>query len=209
MRHGGDVVSFGEKILSVLDRGSFTSTYKYAALLGLLDLALEATQRDGAPPTSVTTRQLAERVIELYWPHTREFPALSRVLHQNLPQKGKSGTPEIVRRIEELRAGDASLSTPHRARTAAPQAWAKLAREVEWKLVDMPLPRLQRVGDAPLPFLYAIRWDDRIRKSGFNSREFDNSIRFLPGAAESLVRLSGLLRPLHLDLQPFSPPPDV
>ncbi len=78
MRDAGDAVAFGEKILSVLDRGSFTSTYKYAVLLGLLDLALEATRRDGAPPTSVTTAQLASRVIELYWPHVREFPALAR-----------------------------------------------------------------------------------------------------------------------------------
>ena len=157
VRREDDIVSFGEKILSVLDRGSFTSTYKYAVLLGLLDLALEATRRDGAPPTSVTTPQLASRVIELYWPHVREFPALARVLQQNLPQRGKRGTPEIVRRIEEFRASHPALGTPHRARTAAPAAWARLARAVEWKLVEMPLPRLQRVGDAPLPFLYAIR----------------------------------------------------
>lgn len=196
MHYANDAVAFGEKVLSVLDRGSFTSTYKYAVLLGLLDLALEATERDGAPPTSVTTPQLADRVIELYWPHVREFPATSRVLQQNLPQRGTRGTPEIVRRVAEFRAAHPAPGTPHRARTAAPAAWARLAREVEWKLVEMPLPRLQRVGDAPLPFLYAIGWDERVRKGEFKGPDFDNSIRFLPGAAEQLVRLSGLLRPL-------------
>lgn len=192
----GDIVSFGEKILSVLDRGSFTSTYKYAVLLGLLDLALEETQRNGAPPTSVTTHQLAERVIELYWPHTRRFPSIERVLDQNLPQKGKRGCAEIVRLIEEFRAADASRTTLHRARAKASDAWTKLMREVEWKLVEMPLPRLQVVGRAALPFLYAINWDAGVKRSEFNSPDFDNVIRFLLGSAENLVRLAGLLRPL-------------
>lgn len=188
-----DIAAFGENLLAILDRGSFTSTYKYAVLLALLDLALEATQRDGAPPTSVTTHQLAERVIESYWPHAAPFRDTERVLHQN---QGGSGRAEVVSLIERFRSEHADPATPHRARTTQPTAFAKLLRDAEWVLVENPLPRLQLIGNEPIPFLYVITWDKGVRRGEFNGPEFDNSVRFVAGAAENLVRLSGLLRPL-------------
>ncbi len=148
-----DIVGFGEKLLSILDRGSFTATYKYAVLLGLLDLALEKTSRDGAPPTSVTTTELAEAVVGIYWPHTRIYPDSQLRLAQNLPQKGKRPDPEIIRGIVDIQRSHPAATTAHRARTKAPDAWASLLREVEWKLVEMPLPRLQVVGQSEVPFL--------------------------------------------------------
>ncbi len=191
-----DLVGFGERLLAVLDRGSYTSTYKLAVLLALLDLALEKTQQDGAPPTSVTTRELAERVTALYWPHTRVFPGNSRVLGQNRPQRGKRGQAELVQLIADFRGADAKRTTAERVRQREPEAWARLVRDVEWKLVEMPLPRLQTVGRVSTPFLYVINWDHSIRQSAWRSGAVDNLIRFQPGAAESLVRLSTLLRPL-------------
>ncbi len=190
----GDIVSFGEKILSILSDGQFTTTYKYAVLLGLLDLALEETERDGAPPTSVTTRQLAERVIELYWPHTLPFPNYAGgVLKQN---SSAGGVATIPRLVEAFRTADASRTTVFRARSKSPRDWMKLVRKVEWTLVEWPLPRVQVVGREHLPFLYSIHWDTSVKKSEFDSPEFDNSIRFVSGSAENLVRLAGLLRPL-------------
>ena len=70
---------FLEKLLQVLGQGGFSATYKYAVLPGLMDLCIEA----GHPPSSVTTAQLARRVVELYWPQVRPFRALGRVLDQN------------------------------------------------------------------------------------------------------------------------------
>ena len=49
----------------VLDEGIFTRTYKYVALLGLIELCLENTTASGAPPDSLTTPQLAEKVISV------------------------------------------------------------------------------------------------------------------------------------------------
>ncbi|RPJ84415.1 MAG: hypothetical protein EHM13_04410 [Acidobacteria bacterium] len=68
-----DLVAFAERVLALLDQGSFVATYKYAVLLALMDLCLEGTRRDGSAPDCVTTRQLAQKVVELYWPHTGEF----------------------------------------------------------------------------------------------------------------------------------------
>jgi hypothetical protein len=63
---------FLERMLLLLSQGSFTTTYKYALLLALIDVNVEGAGQ-GGPVTSVTTRQLAERVIVLYWPHTRPY----------------------------------------------------------------------------------------------------------------------------------------
>ena len=64
-----DAIGFAERVVALLDEGAFTATYKYAVLLGLLDVVLERTGRAGEPPDVVTTRQLAEKVVELYRPH--------------------------------------------------------------------------------------------------------------------------------------------
>jgi hypothetical protein len=69
-----DVVAFAEKVLELLEEGRYTATYKYAVLLALMDLCLERADRSGLPPSTVTTRELARRVVELYWPHTEPYP---------------------------------------------------------------------------------------------------------------------------------------
>src|SRR6185369_868992 len=80
-----DAIGFAEKVLELLDEGRYTATYKYAVLLALIDLCLEGTQASGAPPEMVTTRQLADKVLEIYWPHTVPFAvhAPAAVLKQN------------------------------------------------------------------------------------------------------------------------------
>jgi len=35
------LIRFAEKVLALLDQGTFTATYKYAVLLGLMDLCME------------------------------------------------------------------------------------------------------------------------------------------------------------------------
>ena len=166
--------------------------------MALLDLALESTQKDGAAPTMVTTRQLATRVIELYLAADQRvcrerYPARPG---QNLPQRDKRDQAEVLRRIQKFREDHAGAH-PHRARLEAKEAWEALLTEVEWKLVEMPLPRLQVIGGQPRPFLYQISWGTDIPRRHFKSNAFDNRIiLFMPGAAEHMVRLAGLLRPL-------------
>lgn len=191
-----ELLGFAERLLGLLDRGQFSATYKYAVLLGLMDLCLEHTQKSGAPPEMVTTHQLADKVIELYWPQTRPFTGADA---GTLRQYAGRQQAVIIRRIDEFRrrhAPDPS-ATLHRARLHAPVAYARLCRAVEWKLVEMPLPRVQRVGNADEAFIYQIAWDSGISHAVFRDGErFDNRIHFVGAAAELLVRLSGLLRPL-------------
>jgi hypothetical protein len=66
-RVGRDPFAFGEKLLNLLDEGAFTATYKYAVLLGLIDLCMEHSSSDGSAPTVVTTKDLAQKILEIYW----------------------------------------------------------------------------------------------------------------------------------------------
>ena len=182
--------TFLEKMIHVLDRGAFTSTYKYAVLLALIDLCVEA----GEPPTSVTTQQLAQRVIELYWPQVRAFGEV------DLRQSTNKRT-EIVSLIANCSArhGD-NVSAAMALRNDA-FGFAELVREVEWTLIEWPLPRVQKAGNYVDPFIYVINWDERVKRSAFlrgNLRRpgFDNNIRFVSGAAQTLIQLASVLVPL-------------
>ena len=181
---------FAERLLTVLADGAFTSTYKYAVLLGLVDLCVEYSTRTGGAPTSVTTRQLAERILELYWPQVRTFD--ERTLRQNSGNQAAILT-RILRFQNQVGALGISAA---RARHLAPDKFVRLVRDVEWILVEMPLPKLQRVGSEQVRFLYQINWGDDIRRSTFMSRDFDNAIRFIGSAGDDLVRLAPFVRPL-------------
>jgi hypothetical protein len=185
-------IGFAEKLIALLGEGRFTATYKYAVILGLMDLCLENSSRAGEAPNSVTTRQLAEKTLELYWAHTLPFEG-GTVLKQNSGQQAWI-VSEIIRfRTQYAPDMSATLVT---ARIAEPLRFKRLLRKIEWTLVQMPLPKLQRIGRESHEFFYRIAWDDGITKSQFNSPSFDNAIRFIGGNGDHLVRLAGLLRPL-------------
>ncbi len=183
------LVAFAERCLALLDRGAFSATYKYAVLLGIIDLCLERTSQDGLPPRDISTRQLSEKVIELYWPHTVPFKRADHLLRQN-----NNGQAEIISLIRSFREGLPAdpLAPLGRARLLDTPRFERLVGAVEWKLIEMPLPKLQRVGNVDDPFLYHIRWDDKVRPSD----PIDRKIYFQAGTPERLVQLAGLLRPL-------------
>ena len=123
-------IRFAEKLLTLLDQGGFTATYKYGVLLGLLELCLERSARDGAAPDFVTTRQLAEKIVELYWPHTLAFrPRDELVLRQN---RGGQAT-------EQSSHVGLTLSTTHRRLDLRPSARRKIGSITPATLQRRPL----------------------------------------------------------------------
>lgn len=124
------------------------------------------------------------------------------MLRQNRSRPGTQA--EILRRIQTFRVDtlhDSTLALPL-AKRAAPPAFERVVDFVEWKLVEMPLPRLQTIGGQQDPFLYRIGWTDGVRRAPIadyqsgRTYDFDNRIRLFPGVAAQLVALNGLLRPL-------------
>jgi 5-methylcytosine-specific restriction endonuclease McrA len=187
-------IAFAEKVLLLLDQGSFTATYKFAVLLAMIDLCLERAATDGRAPDELDPHDLAEKTIELYWPQTAWFPGADGavVLRQN--SGGQAAIISAIRRFRE-RLGD-TVGAPGRARRLDPGGFDELACEVEWKLIQMPLPRLQILGGEQDRFLYDIAWDVDVRRGAIADGAVDTNIRLRPQVGERLVRLSGLLRPL-------------
>src|SRR5215831_10939232 len=113
-----------------------------------MDLCLERSQASGTPPAVVTTLELAEKIVEIYWPHTAPFgerASEARVLRQNT-----SGQAEIVSAITRFRLRYApEAATNWQGRLVAPTRYERLVRSVERKLIEMPLPRLHKMGVAP------------------------------------------------------------
>lgn len=201
-----------ERLIQLLDRGGFTATYKYAVLVALMDLCMELTSAKGLPPDVITTRQLAEKVIEIYWPHSAPYSAEVGVLRQNTSKRktpdGKVDTQaEIIRHIQRFRDGVGanpalSLSLVRARALAAPGTYEKLARTIEWKLIEMPLPRLQIIGREEDRFLYEYsftRDTPRIEVDRYQlgkESTFDNRLMLLEGVSAALIALNGVLRPL-------------
>jgi 5-methylcytosine-specific restriction endonuclease McrA len=75
-------------------------------------------------------------------------------------------------------------------------------RKIEWKLIEMPLPRLQVMGAVSAPLIYDIGWNVSVSRPAVRRYQegdpaaFDNRIRLRPQVGEYLLLLNGLLRPL-------------
>ncbi len=201
---GDEAIVFAERILGLLHRGRRSSTYKFAVLLALIDLCLERSRSLGEPPDTLLTSELAEKVIELYWPQTARFAVgeTSKLLRQGGGRRGfGADIIEAIARFRTLASPEPSM-TISRARLLRPVEWQGLLRFVEWKLIEMPLPRLQRAQEADERLLYEIDWDETVRRSDVSraqrdgSGPFDNRVHLRPGVGLHLVRLSRLLRPL-------------
>lgn len=192
-----NAIAFAEKVLALLDQGSYNTTYKFAVLLGLMDLVIECANKDGSLATTITTRQLAEKVIEIYWNHVCRYGALKGVALQ-----GKSGQAEIVRDIAKFRE-DSNFATYFKAKNQFETRFQKLVNKVEKKLIEMPLPRVQYFGNQENRFIYDINWNTETnilnQVTAYQNKkdsDFDNRIHLLPNVADYLVNLNALLRPM-------------
>jgi hypothetical protein len=200
-REGG-AIGLAERIFGLFDQGRFTSTYKYAVLLALIDLCLEKTTKQGFAPDTITTRELAEKVIHLYWPQVLPYGRgrEAGVLLQNTGRR----QAEMVALIAAFRSAFPKdpLLPIERARKVDGNGFRDLLDEVEWKLIEMPLPRLQSIGSTAVSFLYDISWTEKITVATVRAyqrggaSDFDNRIRLKARVGDHLVQLNGLIRPL-------------
>lgn len=197
-----DPLALAQLLLGLIDDGRRTATYKLAVLLALIDCCALNTDAHGRAPEQVSTHTLARRVVELYWPQVRPYPALAAgpgVLRQT--SQPRALTVDAVLELRLL-ADSAGASTPASAEQAVPTAYAAAVRAVELNLVRMPLGRLQRpsgfseAAGNPYPrFLY----DDSEFHDRATSRQLQEhplAVRLEPGVGDWLVSLAGLLRPL-------------
>jgi len=193
-----DVIAFAEQIISLLDEASYTTTYKLAVLIGLMDLVVEQASKDGTLANTITTDQLSEKVIENYWYQVIDYVPLG-----GLPQQGSSGQAEIVSSIADFRART-NFTSLFSAKIQYQKEYVRLRNKVEKKLIEMPLPRVQYFGRKEQRFIYDIAWSkdqpalmpDVTRYQHGDKSAFDNRIVLKANVANYMVSLNGLLRPL-------------
>lgn len=120
-----NAITFAERVLALLDQGAFTSTYKFAVLLGLMDLVVEQADSSGLLASVLATRQLAEKIVDVYWFHTLAYAPLNAV-----PKQNTLGQAEIISKIERFR-NKSHYSTLFKAKRQNKKAYRTLLDSVE------------------------------------------------------------------------------
>ncbi len=190
---------FAERLLALLDATRYAATYKLATLLALIDVTAERTGPGGRAPATLPAKEVARRVIELYWPQTIPYGAAAhdqpRVLSQ-APQNDIPAKLAAWRAAHHLPRG-ASLQD---AGAADPGGWQDLEADLLAVVIGMPLAKLQRFGDGRHTtedrFIYDFSWREEIGRYAVARPDFDDSLRLRPGVGGWLVRLAPLIRPL-------------
>lgn len=142
-------LDFLTKVQRLFNESDFSSTYKYALLISLADLAIEL-GKDDESELELSNRQIAERFIELYWQQSSPYKTSkandSGVLYQN------HGTQAaIIKAIQAFR-DENSFNSPNAAKHS--KEYKKLITAVASTVAKQPINYLQNVGDGALPFLY-------------------------------------------------------
>lgn len=141
-------LEFLTKLQRILSEGLFVASYKYALLLSLAELSVE---KDAAPDGTLRIEldELAERFITLYWRQVAPFGG--GVLSQN---NGRQAS--VINKIAALKETAPTLLAARRN-----PRWPRVVKEVARTLDDMPLWKLQLVGNERVDFLYEERLIDR------------------------------------------------
>jgi len=138
---------FLKELQRILEEGRFTATYKFALVHALADLSVEMGD-DTGDELRLPVRAIARRFTELYWRQVAPWPGRDRasVLAQNRGRQAK-----VVRVVKEARAKYGDRIDRLRADG---DAWDDLTTRVRNTVRNMPLLKLQTVGEESREFLY-------------------------------------------------------
>jgi hypothetical protein len=142
-------VEFLRTLQRLLTEGQFVASYKFALLRALADLAVLQGD-DSGDELRLEVRDLAAGFVELYWRQARPFHTSDSkgpvLLRQNTGQQAS-----VVRSIAAVHAW--SNGSIARFRQNASD-WDGLISSVAGVVAEMPLWKLQRLGDEVVDFLY-------------------------------------------------------
>lgn len=189
-----DPLLLGQRVVAILETGLRAATYKLATLMALVDHCIEHLPDNPGDTLRVPIRDLAHRVLAIYWRQVRPFEGR----HELRQSYGSSA--RILNAVKEFRAAarvsidaDSSLGP---ARDRAYKPYCDAVDDIALCLAQQPLHRLQRLPSASAsdPFLY----DDSFLDDNVSWRTLHahgDAIELKPGVAHGLARLAGLLKP--------------
>jgi 5-methylcytosine-specific restriction endonuclease McrA len=136
---------FLQKFQRLLDEGKTVSTYKFALLASIADIAIENGDV-GNGRLTISSNQIAEKFIQLYWRQSLPFPSNGEILAAN---NGKQAA--IINQIIDAQTTHGTLARL----TMDAASWTNLAKSVARVITVMPLWKLQTVGSNTIDdFLY-------------------------------------------------------
>lgn len=138
-------IEFLQGIQRILKEGVFTSTYKFALIHSIADCCIEKGTDDNSR-LELNTLQLAEKFIDLYWPQSSIFPngCKTEILFQNSDRQAA-----IISHIAKVREFSPNLNI-----IKSDNKYLLLKNRVSKVIQDMPLWKLQIVGNHVFDFLY-------------------------------------------------------
>ncbi len=168
-------LAFLHDLQRIFAEGDCSATYKFALVMALAEIAVEAGNDSGESET-ISLRTLGEKFVELYWrqvaPYSTESGS-SGVLAQN---RGRQA--EVVGHVRALH--EASRGNLPAARRSA--EWESRVRTIAKTVRDMPVRHLQVIAGAQRKFLYEY---PLIR---------DDAIDLKPGVMFCLRRFQGFIQ---------------
>jgi len=179
-----------ERLLQVIDEGRRTATYKLALLSSLIDTAALAPGRDEIP-----TRAIAGLVVERYLRQVRTYVSNDGTAHELRQITNQRSA--VIGAVEDLARQAEAVNARSLAdiQIRLKDEYAATVAKVEDTFVRYPIPLLQVIGSATVPFLYEPDWPELTTAASLRASGRD-VVRLLPGVSDRLVVLGPLLRPL-------------
>jgi 5-methylcytosine-specific restriction endonuclease McrA len=171
-------LAFLAKLQRLFAEGDFTATYKFALLIALADLAVEF-GRDDASELTLSTRQLGERFIHLYWRHAIPYGAGRLGAQPGVLVQNAGAQAAVVSAIASFRAAVPDASPQAAARHPT---YTSLVSAVSQTVSAQPLNYLQNFAGGTDEFLY--------------QRAGPGQIRLKPGVTYCLRRFQPLVQQL-------------
>ena len=144
-------LTFLAKLQRLLAEGDFTATYKFALLIALADLAVEL-GTDSGHELVVTTRQLGERFIQLYWQQAAPYAAALDVANAAVVLAQSHGSQAVV--ITAVASFRAKTGATNAQQAMRNPAYTTLLTSVTRTVSNMPLNFMQNFGGSTDEFLY-------------------------------------------------------
>ncbi|WP_201532847.1 HNH endonuclease [Psychrobacter ciconiae] len=145
-------IKFLKYIQWLLESGSYTSTYKFALLMSLVNVAIES-EAYGNSTLFISYEALAEQFIKLYWdqalPYIHDQDANSDslgILYQNL------GSQAIV--ITSISALQSKQANINKAKMNHANDWTKMRKTIAQTIHKNPAKFLQSPENVERTFLY-------------------------------------------------------
>jgi len=144
-------LNFLRRIQWLLESSSYTSTYKFALLMAMVNLSIESGIDDDSEH-SISYEQLAEQFIQLYW--TQALPYSDQNSDSVIRQSSTTGQASVINSILDLQHKTKTNSLTM-ARTQNIKLWQSTIKDIASTIKKYPARYLQSAEDkVSREFLY-------------------------------------------------------